>query len=205
MKHRITPLLGLVSVSFLFVAVAANSHDHSRREGHAHQAGAQTHGRHQGSVRITMEELHRHGGVPPGWTFTIPAGNPGAGRQVFIDMKCYTCHAVAGEKFPAHQRDIGEVGPDLAGMGSLHPAEYFTESIINPNAVVLVGEGHTGHDGLSRMPDYNDSLTIAQLIDLVAYLRSLQGTPAHSGSTMQHHGSGRSGHQMPGMPKKGSQ
>jgi putative copper export protein len=44
---------------------------------------------------------------------------------------------------------------------------------------------YTGSDGLSRMPDYGDVLTVRQLIDLVAYLRSLTGdhppSPADGG------------------------
>jgi uncharacterized protein involved in high-affinity Fe2+ transport len=60
-------------------------------------------------------------------------------------------------------------------MGDHHPAEYFAESILNPNAVIVTGPGHTGPDGLSIMPDYRDSLTLAETIDLVAYIRSLTG------------------------------
>ena len=38
-------------------------------------------------------------GVPPGWQFTLPS-DPVAGREVFVAMKCYTCHTIAGEEFP---------------------------------------------------------------------------------------------------------
>ena len=64
-------------------------------------------------------------------------------------------------------------------MGGHHPAEYFAESIVNPNAVIVTGPGHTGADGLSIMPDFRDSLTLAETIDLVAYIRSLTGGDAH--------------------------
>ncbi len=131
-----------------------------------------------GPIHITMEALHASGGVPPGWRFTLPPGDAAAGREVFIAMKCYTCHDVAGEKFPAHRRDVGEVGPGLTGMGGHHPAEYFAESILNPNAVILEGAGFTGPDRLSVMPEYLDSMSLRQLVDLVAYLRSL--TPGHA-------------------------
>jgi mono/diheme cytochrome c family protein len=140
----------------------------------------------KGPVYITMEALHAAGGVPPGWQFTLPMGEPAAGREVFITMQCYTCHNVAGEHFPDHPpRDVG---PDLTGMGAHHPAAYLAESILHPNAVIITGQGYTGPDGLSRMPEYNSSLTIAQLIDLVAYLKSLQApTPdAHHGATGSH-------------------
>jgi hypothetical protein len=39
----------------------------------------------------------------------------------------------------------------------------------------VTGAGYTGEDGLSRMPDYGDALTVRQPIDLVAYLKSLSG------------------------------
>jgi mono/diheme cytochrome c family protein len=73
------------------------------------------------------------------------------------------------------------VGPDLSGMGSHHPAEYFAESIINPNRVIVQGSGYTGADGLSKMPSYGDTMTLQQLVDVAAYLKSLRG-----GASMQH-------------------
>jgi mono/diheme cytochrome c family protein len=136
------------------------------------------------SVRIGMEELHRGGGVPPGWRFSWPAGDARKGREVFGRLECYQCHEVKGETFPAVAPDPTRRGPGLAGMGDHHPAEYFAESILNPNAVILTGPGHTGPDGLSIMPDYRDSLTLAETIDLVAYIRSLVG-----GDRAGHHGS----------------
>jgi uncharacterized protein involved in high-affinity Fe2+ transport len=136
------------------------------------------------SVRIGMEELHRGGGVPPGWRFSWPAGDAKKGREAFAKLECYQCHEVKGETFPPVVQDPTRRGPGLAGMGNHHPAEYFAESILNPNAVILTGPGHTGPDGLSIMPDYRDSLTLAETIDLVAYIRSLVGAD-HT----HHHGS----------------
>jgi mono/diheme cytochrome c family protein len=129
-------------------------------------------------IRMTMEQLHEMGGVSMGWTFALPKGDPGKGRQVFVKLECYACHAVQGESFP---RGPGQAGPDLTGMGAFHPAGYFAESIVNPNRIIVVGEGYTGSDGLSTMPNYNDTLTVAELIDLVAYLKSLQGPMPRKG------------------------
>jgi hypothetical protein len=81
-------------------------------------------------------------------------------------------------------------------MGANHPAEYFAESILNPNAVIVTGPGHTGTDGLSVMPDYRDTLTVAELIDLVAYLRALAPPPGATGAPTSggpEHGSGAHG------------
>jgi len=41
--------------------------------------------------------------------------------------------------------------------------------------VIVQGPGYTGLDGLSKMPSYADSMTLKQLVDVVAYLKSLKG------------------------------
>jgi hypothetical protein len=146
-----------------------------------------------GPKRVTMEELHRGGGVPPGWRFAWPAGDAAKGREVFAKLECYQCHEIKGEKFPAVTPDPARRGPELSGMGGHHPAEYFAESIINPNAVIVLGTGHTGPDGLSIMPDFRDSLTLAETIDLVAFIRSLGGGEDHA-----HHGAAPAREQIAG-------
>lgn len=147
---------------------------------------AQTHQGHavhaqpvQGPVHISMEELHKHGGVPPGWQFRVPAGNPTAGREAFVTLRCHSCHTVTGESFPPVQPSERSPAPDLAGMGTFHPAAYLAESILHPNAVVVTGPGYMSGDGLSIMPDYSDLLTVRQLLDLVAYVQSLRGSEEH--------------------------
>jgi uncharacterized protein involved in high-affinity Fe2+ transport len=120
-----------------------------------------------------MEELHRSGGVPRGWKFTLPPGDPKTGRELFAKLECNKCHEVKPD-FPK-AGGAGDVGPELTGMGAHHPAEYFAQSIVDPNAVILAGPGFTGPDGRSIMPDYRDSLTFAELVDLVAYIKSLGG------------------------------
>jgi len=123
------------------------------------------------SVRMTMDALHRTGGVPPGWRLTPPPGDVANGRRLFVDFGCSSCHAVKGEPFAAKAGAQG-VGPELTGMGSHHPPEYFVESILNPDAVVVDGPGYVGPDGRSVMPAYPE-MELGQLADLVAYLQSL--------------------------------
>src|SRR5262245_30825687 len=132
-----------------------------------------------GPRKITMEELHRSGGVPVGWKFALPGGDPAKGRQVFVDLECYKCHAIRGENFPAAGGDAKNVGPELTGMGGQHPGEYFAESILTPNSVILDGPGYIGPDGKSIMPSFADSLSVTQLVDLVAFLKSLTATGHH--------------------------
>lgn len=121
-----------------------------------------------GPQRVTMAELHAAGGVPPGWRFSPPPGDAERGRALFARLGCPACHRVGGAGGP----DVGP-GPDLTGAGEHHPAGYLLESVINPNAVIVVGPGYTGADGRSIMPSYADRLTVAELLDLVAYLQTL--------------------------------
>src|SRR5262245_60757033 len=145
----------------------------AQHQGHGVTPPTASGGEGAGERKITMEELHRLGGVPRGWKFALPPGDAGKGRQVFADLECYKCHAIQGETFPQPGGDAKNAGPELTGMGGHHPAEYFAESILSPNAVILEGPGYTGPDGKSIMPSYADSLSVTQLVDLVAFLKSL--------------------------------
>src|SRR2546429_9942812 len=64
------------------------------------------------SVRMTMDALHRTGGVPPGWRLTPPPGDVANGRRLFVDFGCPPCHPVKGEPFAAKPGAHG-VGPDV--------------------------------------------------------------------------------------------
>ena len=134
-----------------------------------------------------MNESSREGmgkhEMPADWKFNLPKGDPAQGREVFVQLECYKCHEVKGEMFPAVAEGERGVGPELSQMASLHPVEYFAESIINPNTVIYPGDkekGYLGADGKSKMPDYNDVLTIKQVVDLATYLASLKGAK-HTG------------------------
>jgi hypothetical protein len=165
---KIILALGAIAVATMTTLASA------QHSGHGATPAAPASPTGKAAAPISMEELHRQGGVPRGWKFTLPAGDPKAGREVFGKLECNKCHEVKPD-FPRSQRGAGDVGPELTGMGGHHPAEYFAQSIIDPNAVVLAGDGFVGADGRSIMPDYRDSLTFTELVDVVAYLKSLDG------------------------------
>jgi Cu/Ag efflux protein CusF len=112
-------------------------------------------------------EMHH----PKGWQFTMPKGDVAKGREAFEKFACYVCHEVRGEKFPAAAPGSA-LGPELSQMGPLHPLEYFTESIVNPNA--HAPKKYRGPDGKSTMPPANDRMTVQELIDLSSYIASLR-------------------------------
>src|SRR5262245_965393 len=159
----------LVAAALLWAGLGA---DAAPGQGHAGHGAAP-------SARISMEALHAAGGVPPGWRFTLPPGDPAAGRQVYVDFKCYACHAIKGEQFPLKPGETATAGPDLTGMGRHHPTEYLVESILDPNAVLIEGPGFIGGDGRSIMPA-TPAMTLGQLTDLVAYLKSQGGDAGHA-------------------------
>jgi mono/diheme cytochrome c family protein len=128
---------------------------------------------------------HEQHGTPKGWTFTWPKGDPAKGRAVFAKLECYSCHEVRGEKFPAPSEQ-GKVGPELSMMGPLHEVDYFAEAIINPGAVMERGKGYQAADGSSKMPSFNDSMSVQELIDLVAFLRALKPPTAGDGGHAGH-------------------
>lgn len=174
-KHAVLGL-GLLVVAMSGALAVATSADTPGHGQHGAAAGARA----RQPVRMTMEELHRHGGLPPGWRFTIPPGDPRAGREMFAKLECNKCHAVDGDFPEPATKEPGNIGPALTGMGGHHPPEYIAQSILDPNAVIVTAPGHTGADGLSIMPSFADSLTVAELLDLVAYVASLStGGDAH--------------------------
>jgi mono/diheme cytochrome c family protein len=125
-----------------------------------------------------MEALHATGGVPYDWKLTPAPGDAARGRAVFEAYGCASCHLVQGETFAGQG---ARPGPELTGMGAHHPPAYFVESILNPNAIVIEGEGYAGPSGLSTMPAYPD-MSLVDLTDVVAYLSSL--TTGHNHAMM---------------------
>jgi sulfur-oxidizing protein SoxX len=162
-------LAGVVLGSLLGATVLSSQAQHTGSTEHGPQEPPQ------------KETAHVEHGTPEGWKFTWPQGDPVKGREVFVKLECYSCHEVKEEKFSPPR---GEIGPELSMMGPLHEGEYFAEAIINPNAVIQKGMGYEAADGFSKMPSYNDLVTVQEVIDLVAYLRSLKptvGAPAGHG------------------------
>jgi Cu/Ag efflux protein CusF len=117
-----------------------------------------------GEKQPQIPEMHH----PKGWQFTMPKGEYKKGREVYQKYACYVCHEVRGENFPPGSK----AGPELSQMGPLHPLEYFTESVINPSA--QASKKDRGPEGKSTMPEYNERMTVQELIDLSTYLVSLK-------------------------------
>jgi mono/diheme cytochrome c family protein len=130
------------------------------------------------SKKSEPETSHHTGEQTSGnWKFTLSPGDSASGKQLFVELECYKCHEVKGESLPTVAETEKGIGPELSQMAGMHPAEFFAESIVNPNAVIDPEDkekGFLGPDGKSRMPTYSDVLTVKQVADLAAYLNSLK-------------------------------
>lgn len=99
-------------------------------------------------------------------------GDPAKGRQAFLDLRCNTCHEVAGESLPSPSVTPA-VG--LGGRSLLPPSEdRLKQDILLPSSHFAVGypREQIMQGDVSRMPDYSKRLTADQVANLVAFLRS---------------------------------
>jgi hypothetical protein len=113
-------------------------------------------------------------GADSGWGFTLPAGNAEVGEALFTSLECHSCHVVSGNS------DIGQ--PDNPQLsipvgGSVARIKTYGElvtSVINPSHRLpqRIPEGAITEAGQSAMKNYNEVLTVQQLIDLVAFLQA---------------------------------
>ncbi|NQV27329.1 MAG: c-type cytochrome [Rhodopirellula sp.] len=109
--------------------------------------------------------------------FTLPDGDVERGQAVFAELQCHACHQVNGLEFP-----VAENATDMAVRlgGKVDRIQTYGElvtSIINPSHKVAKGyakEDVTKDDEgkESRMLNYNEVMTVQQLIDLVKFLQS---------------------------------
>jgi len=113
----------------------------------------------------------------PSVTVTLPAGDVKAGRQAFMDLKCTACHAVPSEpEFPAPVS--ASPGPLIDARLASRDVSYLMTAIMSPSHAIssnTSGEVRARLEGvLSPMGDFSHVMTVRQLIDLHAYVRSVK-------------------------------
>ena len=107
---------------------------------------------------------------------TLPRGSADAGRQTFVDLRCSSCHTVEGDSgLPAPVSD--SPGPPLGPALSDRPPGSVATAIVAPSHAMSIRtspETRANVEGvLSPMGDYSDTMTVRQLVDLIAYLDEL--------------------------------
>lgn len=110
--------------------------------------------------------------------FPVESGNVGSGQQVFVDYSCHRCHTVAGISLP----DIANAAsPRLELGGETSQIKAYSElvtSVINPDHRISdryrdMLPASTQGPVITQMPmAHIETMTVRQLIDLVAFLDS---------------------------------
>jgi len=106
----------------------------------------------------------------------LPDGDVQRGKAAFLGLKCNTCHTVAGTEIPPPSKDYAYVRVVALGGEVRRVKTYgaLVTSIINPSHSLAPGYPKElitkGNE--SAMANFNDTMTVRQLIDLVAFLQS---------------------------------
>lgn len=96
-----------------------------------------------------------------------------AGEKLFVQFSCTGCHGShAAVRAPSLDGLYGRAVPLADGSMVVADDRYLYDSIVLPGAQVVAGYQNI-------MPTYKGSLTQAQLLQIVAYLRSLGSRSAH--------------------------
>jgi sulfur-oxidizing protein SoxX len=105
--------------------------------------------------------------------FRLPDGDAAAGQELFVELECTACHTISGMEFPPP----AEAGPVLITLGGpvarVQTYGQLVSSVINPSHRMSrrFSDQPITQDGESVMRVYNETMTVQQLIDIVAFLQ----------------------------------
>ena len=114
------------------------------------------------------------GGPKSARGFSLPDGDKTRGQELFVELSCHECHSISGVELPALD-DPAETIVRLGGeVTRIKTYGELVTSIINPSHKLAVGyqRDQIADERESKMTNYNDVMTVDQLIDLVALLQS---------------------------------
>ncbi len=110
--------------------------------------------------------------------FVLPPGDTENGKQLFTELNCDDCHSIADIPWKGNKdADV----PHVALGGAVTQMKAYGElvtSVINPSHKISKAYreeiGVTLPGGRSRMEqyNYNEVMSVAELIDIVAFLQS---------------------------------
>jgi len=109
--------------------------------------------------------------------FVLPEGDIAQGEQVFIDFNCHACHSIPGVEFPEAEFTapfilaIGGEVYRVRDYGELLTAIVNPDHIISPKYVAML-EKADRETIISPMPYYGETMTVAEMIDLVEFLHA---------------------------------
>lgn len=104
--------------------------------------------------------------------FALPAGDIEEGKATYKRLACNTCHSISEIEWKGGSDSLkihlgGEV-PKKKSYGDL------VTSVINPSHKIAqrYKQKTVTEEGLSKMKNYNEVMTVQELIDLVTFLQT---------------------------------
>ena len=115
-------------------------------------------------------------GPKSGYGFRLPDGDIDRGQVVFVEFECNACHSVGNVEQLTTANPDSIISVKLGGkVTAIQTYGQLVSSIVNPSHR-LVGryprDQVSNDNGESLMRNYNDEMTVTQLIHLVAFLQS---------------------------------
>lgn len=107
--------------------------------------------------------------------FALPEGSADQGRESFVSLGCIQCHSVMGDAALGEQESSARMRVVLGGPSSrVQTYGNLVTSIINPSHYLKRGDPAvtSSPKGTSPMPNLNEEMSVAQLVDLVTYLKA---------------------------------
>lgn len=126
-------------------------------------------------------------GPGPSHGFVLPEGDAEAGEAAFVRLHCNDCHAVQGRDdlreniVPIKTVTVGGRKTQIDTYGEL------VTSVINPSHEISHRylDEIVEKDGMSTMRNYNDVMTVSELINLVAFLQAQYELQPYVGPSYQ--------------------
>ncbi|MBT8229415.1 MAG: c-type cytochrome [Bacteroidia bacterium] len=104
--------------------------------------------------------------------FALPEGDIEQGKSTFVRLSCNDCHSISGIEWKEGNDNLKiELGGEVTKLKSY--GELVT-SVINPSHKIgwHFRQNVSTESGLSKMRNYNEVMTVQELIDIVAFLQS---------------------------------
>lgn len=107
--------------------------------------------------------------------FALPPGDVEQGEAAFVELGCNGCHSVKDSVKRLREGGHPQIYIQLGGEKTrVKSYEELVTSIINPSHRLSRGYDprYVDDDGESKMPRYNEVMTVQQLVDITTYLSS---------------------------------
>lgn len=105
--------------------------------------------------------------------FSLPEGNVEQGMQVFIKHRCTACHTLSGIDNQSVDLELEAAVPLGGESARITTYAELVTSIINPSHKISRSYklNTTDPSGSSKMRNYNDVMTVTELVNLVTFLQ----------------------------------